>query len=147
MLVFDTSVWISRLTGQRCASNFLSSDITKWPECKMPWCRCTTTMNPVSPDYRQKTDYCIMETSTLNAVATFCPPCLSHSQKSNKSVQLRCPCQEQLLLLLWCGLRSLQLWNVPHHFLLSVLSLCLQGRLLCPLHAARSHTFFHCCLT
>lgn len=137
MWMFDISGWIYRLTSQRCASGFLSTDITKWPECKRLWCRCTTTTNPVSPVLRLKRQL-------FRCRDHISPIALSHSQKSSTGVQLRPPRQEQLLLLLWFGLRSLPLRNVCRHFLLS---LCLQRHLLCLLHDARSRSFFHCSLT
>lgn len=133
--MFHISGWIDRLTSQRCASSFLSTDITKWPECKRLWCRCTTTTNPVSPVLRLKCQ--------LFKSGDHISP-LSHSQKSNAGVQLRGPRKDQLLLLLWCGLRSLPFWNVCRHLLLL---LCLQRYLLCLLPDARSRSFFHCILT
>ncbi len=39
---------ICSLPSQRFASDFQSSEITKWPKYRMLWCRFTTTMNLVS---------------------------------------------------------------------------------------------------
>lgn len=39
---------ICSLPSQRFASDFQSSEITKWPAYRMQWCRFTTTMNRVS---------------------------------------------------------------------------------------------------